>query len=108
MRLALLIFPLVAALPALALSPEEEKQYLSGAGMGYAKAAELNQYPGPMHALELGDKLQLSAEQRDSLKNLMDAHKAEARAIGKRLVQRERELDELFRTKSVDARALQA
>src|SRR3954468_5849749 len=99
MRLALMTSLVLAALPALALSPEEEKQYLSGAGMGYAKAAELNQYPGPMHALELADKLMLSAEQRDSLKNLMDSHKAEARTIGKRLVQTERELDELFRTK---------
>jgi len=54
------------AFPAAAqqLSPEEVKQYLSGAGRGYAKAAELNHFPGPMHVLELADKLQLSAEQR--------------------------------------------
>ena len=38
------------AFPAAAqqLSPQEVKQYLSGAGMGYAKAAELNHFPGPM------------------------------------------------------------
>ena len=32
-----------------ALSSEEVEQYLSGAGMGYAKAAELNRHPGPIH-----------------------------------------------------------
>jgi len=50
-----------------ALSDDEIKQYLAGAGMGYAKAAELNGYPGPMHVLELADKLALSAEQRDAI-----------------------------------------
>ena len=35
-----------------ALSADEVKQYLAGAGMGYAKAAELNHFPGPQHALE--------------------------------------------------------
>lgn len=31
-----------------ALSDEEMKGYLTGAGMGFAKAAELNRYPGPV------------------------------------------------------------
>ena len=81
-----------------ALSNDEVKQYLSGAGMGYAKAAELNSYPGPMHVLELADKLGLSPEQGAATARLMDAHKAEARAIGARLVDAERALDALFRT----------
>src|SRR4029079_2796548 len=33
-----------------ALSDEEVSGYLAGAGMGFAKAAELNGYPGPMHS----------------------------------------------------------
>src|SRR5688500_10395435 len=65
-----------------ALSAEEVKQYLAGAGMGYAKAAELNRFPGPQHALELADKLSLTTDQRAATKRLMDAHKVEARAIG--------------------------
>lgn len=52
-----------------ALSAEEVEQYLSGAGMGYAQAAELNRFPGPMHVLELSDRLALSAEQRESVKS---------------------------------------
>ena len=33
-----------------ALSADEVKQYLEGAGLGYAKPAELNHYPGPPRA----------------------------------------------------------
>jgi Spy/CpxP family protein refolding chaperone len=89
-----------------ALSPEEVKQYLAGAGMGYAKAAELNRFPGPQHALELADRLALDAAQRASIQQLMDAHKAEARAIGARLVEAERVLEALFRSEKVDEGAL--
>jgi len=91
-----------------ALSGEEIKQYRSGAGMSFALAAELNRYPGPMHALELADELNLSDKQRGSLQALMDNHKAEARAIGARLVEAERELDGLFASKNVTATALRA
>jgi len=72
------------------LSAEEINQYASGAGMGYAKAAELNHFPGPMHVLELADRLGLSAEQRAATRQLMDEHKRRARAIGARLVDSER------------------
>jgi hypothetical protein len=88
---------LVFMTPARALSPDEVKQYLSGAGMGYAKAAELNRHPGPMNVLELADKLSLTAEQRTATEKLMASHKAEARAIGARLVEAEQGLDQLFR-----------
>jgi hypothetical protein len=84
-----------------ALSSEEVDQYLSGAGMGYAKAAELNHYPGPMHVLELADQLKLTPEQRSATAKLMEAHRAEARKIGARLVAAERALDELFRNGTV-------
>jgi hypothetical protein len=89
-----------------ALSAEEVKQYLSGAGMGYAKAAELNHFPGPMHALELADKLGLSTAQRTDVKRLMDEHKAHARQIGAKLVESERTLDALFRDGKVGQESL--
>src|SRR5258706_1545249 len=91
-----------------ALSGEEIKQYQSGAGMSFALAAELNRYPGPMHALELADELKLTRSQRDALQALMDAHKTEARALGARLVEAERELDGLFVSKKVTAEGLRA
>ncbi len=89
-----------------ALSADEVKQYLSGAGMGYAKSAELNHYPGPGHALEFADKLGLSAEQRAAVKALASAHHAEARAIGAKLVDSEYGLEQLFRSGRVDEAAL--
>jgi Spy/CpxP family protein refolding chaperone len=89
-----------------ALSDDEAKQYLSGAGMGYAQAAELNHFPGPMHVLELADSLQLSADQRREVKALMDEHKAQARAIGAKLVESERALEMLFRRPDVPQQAL--
>jgi Spy/CpxP family protein refolding chaperone len=90
-----------------ALSPDEVKQYLAGAGMGYAKSAELNRYPGPMHALELADKLDLSPEQRQKTQALMATHKAEARAIGAKLVAAEGALEALFRSGAVEQDQLQ-
>ena len=89
-----------------ALSDDEAKQYLSGAGMGFAQAAELNHFPGPMHVLELADSLQLSADQRRTVKALMDEHKAQARAIGAKLVESERALEMLFRQPDVPQQAL--
>ena len=49
--------------PIKALSAEEVQSYLTGQGMGLAKAAELNSYPGPKHVLELAGQLQLTGEQ---------------------------------------------
>jgi Spy/CpxP family protein refolding chaperone len=89
-----------------ALSEDETRQYLAGAGMGYAKAAELNGYPGPMHVLELADKLALNAEQRDATRKLMESHKVEAKALGAKRVAAEKRLDSLFRAGNIDAPAL--
>ena len=89
-----------------ALSDDEVKQYLAGGGMGYARAAELNRYPGPMHVLELAEKLRLSDEQRVETEKLMQAHKAHARELGRKVVDSERRLEELFRSGSMDAEEL--
>lgn len=47
------------------LSSEEIKELREGRGMGLARAAELNGYPGPRHVLDAADagKLSLSGEQ---------------------------------------------
>jgi Spy/CpxP family protein refolding chaperone len=77
-----------------------------GAGMGYAKAAELNGYPGPMHVLDLARPLQLSAEQRQASEQLMAQHKATARTLGGQLVDAERTLDTAFAQKKIDAQRI--
>ena len=88
------------------LSESEMKSYLEGAGMGYAKAAELNGYPGPMHVLELGDQLGLRDDQKLAMRSLMDSHKAQARAIGAKVVASEREVERLFQRGNIDQEAL--
>jgi hypothetical protein len=57
-----------------ALSAEEIEGYLSGSGMGLAKAAELNHFPGPRHVLDLVEPLQLSAEQRQKTQILFEGN----------------------------------
>ena len=89
-----------------ALSAEEVTQYRAGAGMGYARAAELNRHPGPMHVLELAGPLALTPEQRAATQTLMQTHKAEARAIGDKLVDAEHALDRLFAQSAASGGAL--
>lgn len=89
-----------------ALSEEEARGYVEGAGMGFAKAAELNGYPGPAHVLENAAALGLTPEQRRAIDFVMQAHKAEARALGAELLRRERELDALFATRQATAAAI--
>jgi hypothetical protein len=82
-----------------ALSSSDINSLKNGAGMSYALAAELNQYPGPMHVLELAKGIDLSAEQVRATEQLLLSHKAEARVLGIELIEAERQLNELFVTK---------
>ena len=90
-----------------ALSPEEVQDLLSGRGMGRAKAAELNQYPGPRHVLELADQLGLSAAQRAETEQIFEAMQAEASRLGTEIVARERELDGRFAAGTITAPELE-
>jgi hypothetical protein len=91
-----------------ALSADEVRGIAEGAGMGYAKAAELNRYPGPMHALDMATALDLSATQREAIASLLSRHKAEARAIGHRVLDLEGELDALFASRTATPAAVDA
>ena len=79
-----------------ALSDQQIADLRAGRGMGLALAAELNGYPGPMHVLELGDRLQLTQEQREQVRQLYEAMKAEAIVLGEKLVAGEQVLDGEF------------
>jgi Spy/CpxP family protein refolding chaperone len=85
-----------------ALSPQEQRGWLEGEGMGLARAAELNGYPGPSHVLELGQTLHLTPEQAAASRELMKRHKAEVRRLGAELVEAERQLDVSFRENRAD------
>jgi hypothetical protein len=79
-----------------ALSPQQIDDLRAGRGMGLALPAELNGYPGPLHVLELADKLELSASQREHIEALIAQMKADAIPLGERLIAQEAELDRLF------------
>lgn len=78
------------------LSADERLGYMEGHGMGLARAAELNGYPGPLHVLELAEPLRLTAEQKKQTEKIRAAMLTEAKQKGKFIVDRERELDRLF------------
>jgi hypothetical protein len=89
-----------------ALSDEQIADLRAGRGMGLALAAELNGYPGPMHVLELADRLDLSGEQRRAVRQLFDAMKAEAIAVGEKLIDGETALDRAFKDGSISPERL--
>ena len=89
-----------------ALTDAEVASYKKGEGMGLAKAAELNSYPGPMHVLELADQLSLSADQKATVQESMHKVKAEAARLGETIVENEAELDKMFRESSIDPEQL--
>src|SRR5262245_30244314 len=70
-------------------SKEEVDGYLSGDGMGFAKAGELNHYPGPKHVLDLAKQLNLSDEQQTTAQSIFDRMKSNAVSLGKQLVEKE-------------------
>lgn len=96
------------ARPIKALSDEELAGLAQGRGAGFAKAAELNGYPGPMHVIELSDGLALTPGQHSASQALMQGHKARARELGARLIDAERALDRLFAERTADAAAVDA
>lgn len=85
-----------------ALSPKEIDDLVQGRGMGLAKPAELNHYPGPLHALELAGDLQLSTEQRNSLEASKARMSAQAKALGAEILDLERNLDAAFAQRTID------
>ncbi len=82
------------------LSAEELQGFLDGRGMGLAKAAEFNGYPGPMHVLELASELQLTAEQRRDVQQAFHRMKTKAMNLGRRYVEAERAVDAAFRSRA--------
>jgi len=64
--------------------------------MSLALAAELNGYPGPLHVLDMSDKLALTQSQRTATQDLYQRMKAAAIAAGEEFVNAERDLDSLF------------
>jgi len=79
-----------------ALSQEQIEGYIEGRGMGMALPAELNNYPGPKHVLELRDSLNINAMQEEQIQRIFNEMHEKAVKLGKSIVEKEKELDKLF------------
>ena len=78
------------------LSQQEFDDLLNGAGMGLARPAELNQYPGPRHVLELADSLALSTDQRRAVEEAFADMRSRAKTLGRQILDAEKALDAAF------------
>jgi Spy/CpxP family protein refolding chaperone len=88
------------------LSADEIQGLRNGDGMGMARAAELNHYPGPRHVLDLGSQLQLSEAQQNKAQEIYNRMHDGAVRLGKMILQKEEELDHIFKKDEVDSNKL--
>jgi Spy/CpxP family protein refolding chaperone len=79
-----------------ALSDEDIAALRNGEGMGMAKAAELNGYPGPAHVLALAKQLKLTDDQVQKTQAIFDRMSAAAKLLGTEVIAREQDLDQVF------------
>lgn len=87
--------------PIRSLRPEQIEQIRRGDGAGYALPAELNGLPGPRHALDLGDDLGLSPDQRARVRGVLDRMRAAAIPAGERYLAALQVLEDGFRTGAI-------
>jgi hypothetical protein len=102
--------PYVAQLnsPVRGLSPAEVDDLLNGRGAGYARTAELNNYPGPRHVLDLRQELNLSADQVAHIESVFQQMQAEAKQAGQEIVESEARFSQAFATQAITENELQA
>jgi Spy/CpxP family protein refolding chaperone len=91
-----------------ALSDEEIRDLLEARGMGLAKAAELNSYPGPLHVLQLANELGLSDAQRKATDSLYANMRQRTLSIGRQIVEAERVLDRAFANAAIEPATLRS
>jgi Spy/CpxP family protein refolding chaperone len=91
-----------------ALSDEEIRDLLEARGMGLAKAAELNSYPGPLHVLQLANELGLSDAQRKATDSIYATMRERALSIGRQIIEAERTLDRVFANGAIEPATLQS
>ncbi len=78
------------------LTPDEVRELRNGEGMGLARAAELNSFPGPRHLLDLKADLGLDPEQVARIEAIHEKMKTTAIAKGEAILRAERHLADLF------------
>lgn len=78
------------------LTPDEVRELRNGEGMGLARAAELNHFPGPRHLLDLRSELDLNHAQIDRIEAIHKNMRTDAIAKGEDILQAEIHLANLF------------
>lgn len=89
-----------------ALTDEEFNQLVIGKGMGLAKAAELNNYPGPRHVLDFSYELNLTQEQKEKSETIFKIMQTEAIQLGQLIIKIEKELNSAFKTNTADEKKI--
>lgn len=90
------------------LSEREVASLLRGDGMGFAKLAELNHFPGPRHVLDIADQLSLSPGQLSETRSLYEEMRRNAVALGRELLLAESRLNQAFQEESVSSESLES
>ncbi len=85
-----------------------EQTIATGRGAGLAFVADQNGYPGPLHVLELKDRLKLTTEQDAKVQAMLAAMFAESRPKSARLLEAEAKLRQLFTSGRTDEGAVRA
>lgn len=91
-----------------ACAVEFDKVVGEGRGFGMAFVADQNGYPGPMHVVELKDRLKLTADQEAKAQALMHAMFSESKPKSARLLELEAKLRRLFADRTADVTAVRA
>lgn len=92
--------------PVRGLSTQEVDDLLEGQGAGYARVAELNNYPGPRHVLDLQQKLNLSPDQIQQIEGTFQQMQANAQQLGQKIVEHEQQLSTAFARGEIDSAKL--
>jgi hypothetical protein len=86
-----------------ALSDQETADILAGKGVGLARSAELNHYPGPLHVVQLKEQLALNPVQTEEVQAIFNRMSGDARVLGKEWIDRERVLESGFAQHAITA-----
>lgn len=88
------------------LTDEEVRALRQGEGMGLARAAELNHFPGPRHLLDLASDLELSDSQVRRIRAIHARMKSQAVTKGEDIIMAEKHLADLFASGNPSARKM--
>lgn len=90
------------------LTQQEMLDLRNAAGMGFAKPAELNHYPGPRHVIELKEAIGLTSDQLEAIEGIESVMRERALELGEAIIEAERALNQRFEHGHIDEETLEA